>query len=399
MCLPTAQSVGSRRQAVVAMPRLACCWTVLMVVAGAGAGPLPPVVTVAGIPAAAAALPPPTRPPPPSGAAPLSLTLSRTALADLAAPAPLVAILPPVDPSSLYYNFTLSVSNAPGGHVSAALDANLRNLGRTMFLSMGVMPTGDFQLVHVWNRPNSNGSRDGTPIFDLLYYFAMPKNTFPHIVHFSSYCGWTATHSEGGGGQTHGGHDGGHGVGHGPVGHPSTSGESPLNRALRTLPDMGAVSVGMSQPVRLESRIGPEGARIDHVKGDIEPGPPQRAGGSSGGRTKVPALAVGLAVAAAGGLIVCGLIAYAAHKRRQGAEEGGGVFDSGVESPGREAQVETGGMEGRRRDGGEARGEGRWGVSDTRSWSDGGWSEPSFSLEHPDSRQGTWPAEGGRAGL
>ncbi|GAB0491275.1 hypothetical protein MMPV_002527 [Pyropia vietnamensis] len=107
------------------------------------------------------------------------------ALADLAAPAPIVATLPPVEPSSLYYNFTLSVFNAPGGHVSAALDANLRNLGRTMFLSMSVMPTGDFQLVHVWNRPDSDGSRVGTPAFDLLYYFAMPKNTFAHVAHFS----------------------------------------------------------------------------------------------------------------------------------------------------------------------------------------------------------------------
>eukprot|EP00170_Pyropia_yezoensis_P002474 contig_10318_g2478 len=104
----------------------------------------------------------------------------------------MVSTLPPVDRSSLYYNCTLTVKDAPGGHVSVALDANIRNLARTMFLSMGVTPSGDLQLVHVWTGPSGSGGAAGTPTFDLLYYFAMPEHTFPHVSHFSAYCGWAA---------------------------------------------------------------------------------------------------------------------------------------------------------------------------------------------------------------
>lgn len=309
----------------------------------------------------------------------------------------MVSTLPPVDRSSLYYNCTLTVKDAPGGHVSVALDANIRNLARTMFLSMGVTPSGDLQLVHVWTGPSGSGAAAGTPTFDLLYYFAMPEHTFPHVSHFSAYCGWAAANGSGDGGG-HGGHGGGHG--HGPVGHPSAAAGSPLTRALQTLPDMGAVTVGMRRPVQLEARIGPEGARIDHHKGDIVPGSPQRGRGSggsgSGGRAGAPALAIGLAVVAAGGLALCGGVLYIVHRRRQGEAEGG---DSGDDDDSDlDARGEAGGGE-RRRRGGGGRGGGASGGSDAGSWPDHGWTGPSFSLEYPADCKAMAPPKGSRSVL
>lgn len=116
------------------------------------------------------------------------IAASRAVLGDLASPAHLSRALPAVGKSSLYYNFTLSVTNAPGGHVSVALDTDIRNLGSTIFLAMGVQLASPIHLVHVAALDVADTT---TTPYDLLYYMAIPQHpgTFEHISHFAEYCG------------------------------------------------------------------------------------------------------------------------------------------------------------------------------------------------------------------